>query len=214
MLRHATLASLLLLAMTVRAEQAEAPDLRTAAETSGYDVTGRMDEVERLCDAFPKAFPGRARCDRFGTTPEGRPMLALVASADGVLDAADAKTKARPSVVVVGGIHAGEIDGKDAGFLALGELLQGTAAPASLQKLTLVFVPIFNIDGHERFGPNNRPNQVGPREMGWRTTAQNLNLNRDWVKADAPEMQAMLRLLDAWDPVALMDLHEIGRAHV
>jgi hypothetical protein len=71
----------------------------------------------------------------------------------------------------------------------------------------LLFVPVFNVDGHERFGRWNRPNQRGPEEMGWRTTAQNYNLNRDYMKADAPEMQAMLRLVDAWDPIVTMDLH-------
>ena len=70
-----------------------------------------------------------------------------------------------------------------------------------------IFVPVFNIDGHERFGRWNRPNQRGPEEMGWRTTAQNLNLNRDYVKADSPEMQAMLRLVNEWDPLAYIDLH-------
>ena len=94
--------------------------------------------------------------------------------------------------LIQGGIHAGEIDGKDAGFLALREALDGKAAPGALDRQVLVFVPVFNVDGHERFGRWNRPNQRGPEEMGWRTTAQNLNLNRDYVKADAPEMQAML----------------------
>ena len=73
--------------------------------------------------------------------------------------------------------------------------------------MVLVFVPVFNVDGHERFAAWNRPNQRGPEEMGWRTTAQNYNLNRDYVKADAPEMQAMLRLVNEWDPLAMMDLH-------
>jgi len=68
-------------------------------------------------------------------------------------------------------------------------------------------VPVFNVDGHERFGAWNRPNQRGPREMGWRVTAQNLNLNRDYLKADAPEMQAMLRLVGQWDPLIYVDLH-------
>jgi hypothetical protein len=70
-----------------------------------------------------------------------------------------------------------------------------------------VFVPVFNVDGHERFGRWNRPNQNGPEEMGWRTTAQNLNLNRDYMKADTPEMQAMLRLLTAWTPMLYVDMH-------
>jgi hypothetical protein len=71
---------------------------------------------------------------------------------------------------------------------------------------------VFSVDGHERFGRWNRPNQNGPEEMGWRTTAQNLNLNRDYAKADAPEMQSMLRLLNEWDPVLYVDLHATNGA--
>jgi hypothetical protein len=183
------------------------PTLATTAEQSGYTRTGRFDEVEKLCAAFQQARPANVRCVEFGRTPENRPMLALVASADGTLDAASARQANRPVVLVQGGIHAGEIDGKDAGFLALKELLDGTVATGALARVTFVFVPVFNVDGHERFGRWNRPNQVGPEEMGWRTTAQNLNLNRDYTKADAPEMQAMLRLLGDWDPILYADLH-------
>ena len=183
------------------------PTLTTTAEQSGYTRTGRFDEVEKLCAAFQQAWPANVRCVEFGRTPENRPMLALVASADGTLDAASARQANRPVVLMQGGIHAGEIDGKDAGFLALKELLDGKVAIGALGRVTFVFVPVFNVDGHERFGRWNRPNQVGPEEMGWRTTAQNLNLNRDYTKADAPEMQAMLRLLGDWDPILYADLH-------
>jgi hypothetical protein len=134
-------------------------------------------------------------------------MLALVASRTGALDPAAARARGLPVLLVQGGIHAGEIDGKDAGFLALREVLDGKAAPGALDRQVLVFVPVFNVDGHERFGRWNRPNQRGPEEMGWRTTAQNYNLNRDYAKADTPEMQAMLRLVEAWDPLATIDLH-------
>jgi hypothetical protein len=185
----------------------DVPTLLTVAEQSGYQRTGRYGEVETLCAAFARAWPARVRCVEFGRTPENRIMRALVVSDDGTFDAATARQRNRPVVLMQGGIHAGEIDGKDAGFLALREMLDGKAAPGALARATLVFVPVFNVDGHERFGRWNRPNQRGPEEMGWRTTAQNLNLNRDYVKADAPEMQAMLRLLGEWDPVLLADLH-------
>jgi hypothetical protein len=184
-----------------------AADLTTEAERSGYVRTGRLDEVVRLCPAFEAAHPGRARCVRFGTSPEGRPLLALVASADGTLDAETARARRRPVILVVAGIHAGEIEGKDAGFAVLRDALAGALAPGALSAVTVVFVPVFNVDGHERFGPNNRPNQRGPEAMGFRATAQRLNLNRDWVKADAPEMQAMLGLIAAWAPVVTVDLH-------
>lgn len=187
---------------------ASAPlNLMTVAEQSGNRRTGRYEEVQRLCPAYEKAWPRQVRCFEFGRTPEGRPLLALAASADGVLDAAAARRAQRPIVLMQGGIHAGEIDGKDAGFLALREMLEGKVAQGALARTTLVFVPVLNVDGHERFGRWNRPNQVGPEEMGWRTTAQNLNLNRDYVKAEAPEMQAMLRLLNEWDPILYVDLH-------
>ena len=197
--------TMLLAAAVVAA--APVPDLTTTAQRSGFTKTGRYDEVIALCAAFEKAHPGRVKCTTFGTTPDGRPMHALVASADGVLDARAAAAAGRPVVVVQGGIHAGEIDGKDAGFWLLPDLLAGKSAPGALSAVTYVFVPVFNVDGHERFGTNHRPNQRGPQEMGWRVTSHNLNLNRDYAKADAPEMQAMLALLKEWDPVLYVDLH-------
>ena len=181
--------------------------LETVAERSGFQDTGRYEEVIALCDAFAARWPQAVRCIEFGTTPEGRPMKALVASTSGALDPQAAAQRGLPVVLIQGGIHAGEIDGKDAGFLALRQVLEGRAAPAALDRLVWLFVPVFNIDGHERFGAWNRPNQRGPREMGWRVTAQNLNLNRDYAKADAPEMQAMLRLVEQWDPLLYVDLH-------
>ena len=181
--------------------------LTTVAEQSGYLRTGRYDEVIALCADFAKAYPNAVRCIDFGRTPEGRPMKALVVSRTGALTPESAQGSGVPVLLLQGGIHAGEIDGKDAGFLALRELLDNQVAPGALDRITIVFVPVFNVDGHERFGRWNRPNQRGPEEMGWRVTGQNLNLNRDYIKADAPEMQAMLRLIDAWDPVVYTDMH-------
>lgn len=193
--------------MTLLALVLAAAPLTTVAELSGWTKTGHYDEVERLCADFPKRYPGKVKCERFGTTPLGRPMLSLVASADGTLTPEAAAKKSRPVVFLQGGIHAGEIDGKDAGFWLLREAIEGRAAKGALAKVTLVFVPVFNVDGHERFGANQRPNQRGPEEMGWRVTSQNLNLNRDYMKADAPEMQAMLTALHRWSPVLYGDLH-------
>ena len=181
--------------------------LTTIAERSQFRTTGRYAEVLQLCAAFEKAYPRAVRCVTFGRTPEGRAMVAIVASRTGALIGEEARRHKLPVVLIQGGIHAGEIDGKDAGFVALREMLEGRAANGALDKAVLVFVPVFNVDGHERFGRWNRPNQRGPEEMGWRTTAQNLNLNRDYLKADSGEMQAMLRLVEAWDPIACIDLH-------
>ncbi len=203
MIRSALLLALLAAAPLTHA----APHLTTVAERSGFQLTGRYDEVIALCADFQKAYPDAVRCIEFGRTPEDRPMMALVATRTGAFTPQAARAKGVPVTLVQGGIHAGEIDGKDAGFLALREVLENRQAPGALDKQVLLFVPVFNVDGHERFARWNRPNQRGPEEMGWRTTAQNYNLNRDYAKADAPEMHAMLALVNAWDPLAYIDLH-------
>ena len=208
-MRHTRAAAILAFACTlaIAASGATPPPLATHAERTGFAETGRHAEVVALCGEFAKRYPKAVRCQDFGVTPEGRPMKVLVVSQAGALTPAQARKSNLPVVLVQGGIHAGEIDGKDAGFLALRQLLEGKALPGGLGKQVLLFVPVFNADGHERFGAWNRPNQRGPREMGWRTTAQNFNLNREYMKADAPEMQAMLRLVEAWDPLLVADLH-------
>ena len=200
--------SALLLALLAAVPLAHAaPDLTTVSERSGFKATGRYEEVVKLCAAFAKAYPTQVKCIEFGRTPEDRPMLALVATRTNAFTPQVASRQGIPVTLIQGGIHAGEIDGKDAGFLALRELLEGRLAKGALDKQVLLFVPVFNVDGHERFQQWNRPNQRGPVEMGWRTTAQNFNLNRDYVKADSPEMQAMLALVNAWDPLTYVDLH-------
>jgi hypothetical protein len=181
-------------------------DLTTTAERSGWVATGRHAEAVRLCHDFAAMYPAAARCETFGTSPEGRAMVALVLSHHG-FDPAEHARAHRPVLLIEAGIHSGEIEGKDAGFEVARDLMTGAASPGFLDAATLVFVPIFNVDGHERFGRNNRPNQRGPEEMGFRVTAGALNLNRDWVKADAPEMVAMLALWRRWDPSLFVDLH-------
>jgi hypothetical protein len=180
--------------------------LQTLAERSGFRETGRTDEVEALAAAMARAWPDAVRSFEYGRTAEGRVMRALIVSRTGALTAAELKGRNIPLLMIQAGIHPGESDGKDAGFIALRELLEAGAGTV-LDRIALLFIPAFNTDGHERVGRWNRPNQNGPAETGWRTTAQNLNLNRDYMKAEAPEMHAMLRLIDEWDPLVCADLH-------
>lgn len=182
-------------------------NLTTTAERSAFLRTGRYAEVQQLCAQYGKRFPRQVKCHEFGRTPEGRPMLALAISNSGALTAQQARAKELPVVLVQAGIHAGEIDGKDAGFLLLRQMLVEGKHAELLNNLVWLFVPVFNVDGHERFGAWNRPNQRGPEQMGWRTTAQNFNLNRDYVKLDTPEMQAMMGLVQQWDVLAAVDMH-------
>ena len=184
-----------------------AAPLETVAERTRYVESGRYDEVATFCKTLSELYPHKALCEVFGTTPEGRPMYVMVLAEDGGLTPDDARAKGRYVVLAQGGIHAGELDGKDAGLALARDLLEGKTAPGLLARVTLVFVPVYNVDGHENVAPANRPNQLGPETPGFRVTAQRLNLNRDYAKADAPETRAMLALLRKWDPLLFIDLH-------
>src|SRR5262249_40859021 len=118
-----------------------------------------------------------------------------------------ADARSVPLLMIQAGIHPGESDGKDAGFIALREMLIESAWRKVLERMAILFVPAFNVDGHERLGRWNRPNQNGPEETGWRTTAPKLNVNGDYTKADSPEMRALLGLIRSWDPLVCADLH-------
>lgn len=169
----------------------------TPAEASGFvDSPSHADTlafVRRLAAASPIL-----KVETFGTSPQGREMIVVLARKPG--------TGRKPLVLVEAGIHPGEIDGGDAGLMLLRDIaLRGK--DGLLEKVDLAYVPIFNVDGHARSSAYNRPNQRGPRLQGWRTTSQNYNLNREWLKADAPEMQAMLALIQRLQPSLFIDLH-------
>lgn len=168
-------------------------------DSPGYDNT--IAWLKRLCAATPLI-----SMVEFGRTAQGRPLYLVIASGEKQHTPEALRAGGKPSLLAQAGIHSGEIDGKDAGLMLLRDIAFGGRS-ALLDHANLLFIPVLNADGHERASPWNRANQRGPARMGWRTTAQNLNLNRDYVKADAPETRALLSLLDAWKPSLYLDIH-------
>lgn len=181
-------------------------DLLTPAETSNYNRTGRYAEAVEYARSLEKLSPW-VRVEKFGTTPQGREMVMLVVSKDRAFTPQAAARTGKPVIYIQNGIHSGEIAGKDATFMLLRDIVVTKRFAGWLDHVILLVVPVFNIDGHERMSPYSRMNQNGPEEMGWRTTAQGLNLNRDYLKADAPEMRALLKMYTAWLPEMLIDNH-------
>lgn len=170
----------------------------TPTEASGFRQTPSYAETRAYLERLVAASGGLLTLEVFGQTAQGRDLIAV--------RAAKPSTSPRPTVLAQAGIHSGEIDGKDAGLMLLRDIaLRGKAG--LLDQVDLLFVPIFNADGHERTSAFNRPNQRGPENQGWRTTAQNLNLNRDYLKVDTPEMAAMLGLIRKYQPALYFDLH-------
>src|SRR6185369_7849752 len=196
----------LLLCATAAAPQDAPAEWQTRAELSGFRATPSYDEtlafLRRLAPRSPQM-----RLLFYGTSAEGRPLPVVVVSREQAFTAAAARRLAKPIVLVVNGIHAGEIDGKDACLMILRDLALGRRAELQ-DAATLLIVPIYNVDGHERVSPYNRPNQNGPVEgMGFRTTTSGLDLNRDHMKLQSPEARALVGLFNEWRPHLHVDDH-------
>jgi hypothetical protein len=172
----------------------------TPAEKLQLLDTPNYDDTIAYLQKLVAAAPTLLSLQPFGHTAQGRTLYVVVATKEKSPTPAALLAGGKPTLLAQAGIHAGEIDGKDAGLMLLRDIaLRGK--DRLLDHANFLFVPVFNADGH------NRPNQRGPVHQGWRTSAQNLNLNRDYVKADTPEMRAMLALLNAWQPALYLDLH-------
>ncbi len=184
-----------------------AADWATPAERDEYRTTPRYDATMKYLRRLQAAAPKQLRIETFGRSVEGRDLVAVAVSLDGRFDPAALRRAGRPIVLIQNAIHAGEMDGKDACLALLRDLMITRERAALLRRAVLLVIPIYNVDGHERFGPDNRINQNGPAETGWRTQAANLNLNRDYMKADAPETRAFLRLWNRWLPDLFIDTH-------
>lgn len=191
-------------------------DLLTVAERSDWRATARYDDVVQLLDNLAAAAPKIATRADMGKTHEGRPIPLLILADPPVKNADEAKAAARRGKLVVlmlGNIHAGEVDGKEALPILAREIITAEK-PALLKDLVLVFAPIYNADGNERVSKDNRPGQVGPEEgMGIRENAQGLDLNRDFIKLEAPETRALVRFLNQWDPAIVIDTHTTNGSH-
>jgi hypothetical protein len=179
----------------------------TPAEKTCYATTPNYAETMDYLKRVQAAAPGQVSIEPFGKTGEGRDLDIVIASRDGVFDPVAIHAARRPIVLVQNSIHAGEMDGKDACLALLRDMVVNKSKAALLERAVFVFIPIYNADGHERRSPFNRINQDGPAEMGWRGNGTNLNLNRDYLKADAPETRAFMSMFHRWLPDFFVDDH-------
>lgn len=181
---------------------------QTRAERSVYTETSTHADVVAFIDSLERAYPNTFVRGEIGRSGQGRVLPYLLISRPLVRDAAEARRSGKPIVYVQGNIHGGEIEGKEALLALVRDLLKDTR-PNVLDSIVLVAVPIYNADGNEAFGPQERLRgaQNGPQLVGNRPNAANLDLNRDYIKVEAPETAASMRMFAMFDPHVFMDLH-------
>ncbi len=222
--RRSLVAALLLVSAAPAASWHQAPDARpqlavlqaqssamprpaTRAERTNYAETSHHADVVRFLDSLV-LMRAPITVTELGRSGDGRVLPLVIASKPLVRTPAEARALGRPIVYVQANIHAGEVEGKEAVQALLRDLSFATG-PTVLDSLVLLVVPIYNADGNEQFGDQtrNRGSQNGPARIGLRPNAQGLDLNRDYIKAEAPETRATLAAFAAWEPDLFMDLH-------
>ena len=206
----AALITLLLVSAISIFSQSESPNIpaawQTTAERTDYQKTSRYDEAIAYAQKLAAASP-LIRYRAIGKSGEGRDVPLLIAASGLAFTPEIARRQGKAVVFIQAGIHAGEIDGKDAGLALFRDIAITKTRLDLLKNVVIIFVPIYNVDGHENFNAFMRINQYGPDEMGFRANSNNLNLNRDYMKADAPETRAWLKLWNEWRPDLFIDCH-------
>ncbi|MEO5753281.1 MAG: M14 family zinc carboxypeptidase [Chthoniobacterales bacterium] len=170
----------------------------TPAEKADFWLTPSYDTTVAWLRKLVAAAPEQLKMISLGKSPEGRDLWMIIATRENESTPEALHKNGKPIVLAQAGIHSGEIDGKDAGLMLLRDMTVRGTKRDLLEAGNFLFVPIFNVDGHERASNFGRVNQRGPEVMGWRTNAKNPNLNRDYAKADTPEMAAIIQALNRW----------------
>ena len=197
---------LCLLSMSIGFMYAQNTEWTTYYEQSNYLETPRYHKTIEYCKKLAN-YSDYIQYKTFGKSVLGRDLPILIIDKNKNFTPESIKNSGNAILFVEACIHPGESEGKDAGLMLLRDLFVYNKYPKLLKNTSILFIPIFNTDGHERFSAYSRINQNGPKEMGWRTTSQNYNLNRDFTKADAPEMQHWLSLFNKWLPDMFIDIH-------
>ena len=186
----------------------------TRAEATLYQETSLHADVMAFLAALDGRGDRRFHLTMFGKSPQGRELPLVVMSAHGHKTPGAARAADQPVVLIINGIHAGEVEGKEASMMLMRDILDGIHADL-IEKLTLVIVPLFNPDGNDAIDPANRKldlpkleGQLGPKAVGTRVNSLGINLNRDYMRQAAPEMQLLQeRVVQHWLPDLTIDTH-------
>ncbi len=188
-------------------QPARAQNPLTIAESSRFEATSRYQDVTNFIQSLQTRSP-KIRVETLATSPEGRKIPLVILGDPPPVSPMQLNDDPRMLVYIQANIHAGEVEGKEASLMLIRDLLAHDEA-GFLDDLIILAAPIFNPDGNEKISPENRKDQHGPIQgVGKRANGQGLDLNRDAIKLESPEMRGLLQnVLKRWDPILLVDCH-------
>lgn len=140
-----------------------------------------------------------------GTTDVGKPLhVFTMYNGKGKVEKLIAEKK-HPVLFILNGIHPGEPDGIDASLLFSEWIL--SEADSILKNTIICIIPVYNIDGSLNRNCCSRANQNGPEMYGFRGNAQNLDLNRDFIKMDSENATSFVKIFHWLNPDLMIDTH-------
>ncbi len=176
----------------------------TVAEKSGYTQTSLYKDVIQYIHEL-QGMTSLMRLEYMGHSAEGTPLPLLVIGDPLPADPCQMKNDDRLVLYFQANIHAGEVEGKEASLMLIRDLLL-KEKPEFWDRIILLVAPIFNPDGNDKLGHNRRDN--GPELAGIRYNGMNLDLNRDGLKQESPELAAFTEgVFNRWDPALFVDCH-------
>jgi hypothetical protein len=180
--------------------------LQSRAERTNYTETSLYSDVIEFIAQVQRLAP-YVRLESFAITNEGRSLPLVILSRPAVSSPAEAARSGKPIVFIMANIHAGEVEGKEAAQHLMRDIVTGQPGTL-LDQIILLIAPIYNADGNERIDVNHRTAQNGPPGVGTRENAQQLDLNRDFMKLETPEARGLIEnVFNRWDPHVIIDLH-------
>ncbi len=201
-----TLSIVLLLFIQTLVSAENKTKLLTIPEKTDYTVTSKYDDVLSFVKQIKKIAPSKVRVESLAITTEGRSLPLVFIGSPLPKTPKDLKSDKRARVYIQANIHAGEVEGKEAALMLMRDILNKETAPY-LKNVLLIVCPIFNADGNEKIAKENRSHQNGPVGVGVRHNGQNLDLNRDAMKVETPEVAGLINAVKKWDPHLFVDLH-------
>lgn len=154
-----------------------------------------IDQYREMASTYPKI----CRLDSTGVTDSGEPLRVLIIDTDGT-DRTASDNKA--VVLIMNAIHAGEPCGVNASISFAKSKLKNPD-----KHVRYCIIPIYNVGGALNRNSHSRANQNGPEEYGFRGNSRNLDLNRDFIKADSKNTLAFYKLFHAYNPHIFIDTH-------
>ncbi len=160
-----------------------------------------------LMDIYKKLDAAHAEIELFqmGTSDTEYPIYLVVIN--GAQDSVKTfeKARAKTTILINNAIHAGEPDGVNACLLWIDEWIKKGKKTSNLPVIAII--PAYNVGGMLNRSSSSRANQDGPAEYGFRGNAQNLDLNRDFIKMDSPNAHTFAKIYHALDPDVFVDTH-------